>query len=74
MEFITTTTHTNKNGHNYYTQVFTTMNVDNECNFKEVVTWKGKAKKEDFEWCKMIAETQPERLVMNENNILVIKN
>ena len=50
------------------------MDMDNEGNFTEEITWKGRAKKEDYEWCKMIAETQPQRLVMNERGILMITN
>ena len=74
MEFITTTTKTDKRGNKYYTQEFKKMDMDNNGNFSEEITWKGRARKKDYEWCKMIAETQPKRMVMNEGSILTIIN
>ena len=71
-EFITTTEKTDKRGNKYYTQEFSIANWDYENNFTEEIIWKGRAKKEDYEWCKMIAKTQPQRLVMNEMGILTI--
>ena len=73
-EFITTTEKTDKRGNKYYTQEFKKMEMDNEGNFTEEITWTGRCKKEDFEWCKMIAKEQPARLVMNERGTLIIKN
>lgn len=74
MEFITTYTRTNKNGNTYYYQEFKKMDVDNDGNWMEEITWTGIARKEDYDWCMMIATEQPDRLIMNDGNILVIKN
>lgn len=73
-EFITTTERTDKRGNKYYTQEIKKMGMDSEGKFTEEITWKGRVKKEDFEWCNMIAKEQPNRLIMNERGILMITN
>jgi alpha-acetolactate decarboxylase len=73
-EFIATTEKINKKGQKYYTQVFTKMNVDNEGNFTEEITWQGRARKTDYEWCLEISKTQPERFVSNDYGTLIITN
>ena len=73
IQFITTTTKKDKRCNIYYTQTINNTDVDSKGNFIEEVVFSGKVKKEDYEWCKMIAETQPERLVSNKY-ALIIKN
>jgi hypothetical protein len=74
MEFITTTEKTDKNGHKYYVQEFKKMDMDDSGKFTEKIIWSGRATKEDYEWCKMIAETQPERKIAEIGNMLTIIN
>jgi hypothetical protein len=74
MEFITTIEKTDKRGNKYYVQDYKKMNMDHDGNITEEIIWSGRVKKEDFEWCEMIAKDQPKRLVLKEDRILIITN
>ena len=61
----------NKNNCPYYTQLI-------ECGVKgydgHEIIWRGRAKKQDWEWFQMIIKDQPNRVIHQDNNMICIKN
>lgn len=70
-EYLTTYEKTNKVGNTYYTQEVE-YGIKGEEGYELI--WSGKVAKREWEWSQMIAKEQPERVIMNENGIICLKN
>jgi len=70
-EYITTHKKENKNKYIYFTQKVE-LGIENEIGYE--LMWSGKVSKEEWNWSQEIANEQPNRVIINENNVICIKN
>ena len=70
-EYLTTYKKVNKSGHIYYTQQV--EHGIKGCKGCELM-WRGRVKKENWDWCQMIAKEQPHRLIHSCNDMICIIN
>jgi len=70
-EYITTYKRKDKNGKTYYYQIIE-KGIKGDADYS--VIWEGRASQSDWNWNKSIAEEQTDRCIINEKEIICIKN
>jgi len=70
-DYLTTYRKVNKAGHIYYTQQ-EEHGIKGDKAYELI--WSGRVKKENWDWCQMIAKEQPHRLIVSCSDMICIIN